>query len=123
MTNLLTIEQIVAAIDRVRSGEAKTSVARDIRVPESTFRGWLKNEAKFHELLGRSNPGKAEVPSANTYASARVVARKRSNSISSTSSTGSSSSQIDAPSTPLVDSTVRQWYMQTGYYPAWLFDQ
>jgi len=32
---------------RVRNGESKTAVARDIDVPESTLRGWCKAEEKI----------------------------------------------------------------------------
>ena len=35
------------AIMRVRNGESKTAVARDIDVPESTLRGWCKAEEKI----------------------------------------------------------------------------
>ncbi|XP_058807930.1 uncharacterized protein LOC131673717 [Phymastichus coffea] len=38
------------AIQRVREGESKASVARDIGVPESTLRGWCKSEHKIRNM-------------------------------------------------------------------------
>lgn len=43
----------VAAIERVRMNESKASVARAISVPESTLRGWCKNEEKLRYLLSQ----------------------------------------------------------------------
>ncbi|CAH2094751.1 unnamed protein product [Euphydryas editha] len=42
-----TPSEKVEAIQRVNDGESKASVARDIGVPESTLRGWCKNEDKL----------------------------------------------------------------------------
>lgn len=44
------------AIRRVHDGESKASVARDIGVPESTLRGWCKNESKISYLSRQSSP-------------------------------------------------------------------
>lgn len=46
----------LSAIQRVHDGESKASVARDIGVPESTLRGWCKNEAKIRYLSRQSSP-------------------------------------------------------------------
>lgn len=44
------------AIRRVRNGESKAAVARSINVPESTLRGWCKNEDKIaNQLQPRSS--------------------------------------------------------------------
>ncbi|XP_067622025.1 protein distal antenna isoform X2 [Eurosta solidaginis] len=43
----LTPGDKIHAIQRIHDGESKASVARDIGVPESTLRGWCKNEDKL----------------------------------------------------------------------------
>ncbi|ALC47931.1 danr [Drosophila busckii] len=43
----LTPNDKVRAIQRIHNGETKASVSRDIGVPESTLRGWCKNEQKL----------------------------------------------------------------------------
>uniref|UniRef100_A0A1I8MZX4 HTH psq-type domain-containing protein n=1 Tax=Musca domestica TaxID=7370 RepID=A0A1I8MZX4_MUSDO len=43
----MTATDKVYAIQRVRNGETKASVSRSIGVPESTLRGWCKNEQKL----------------------------------------------------------------------------
>ncbi|KAL9892503.1 protein distal antenna-related [Glossina fuscipes] len=43
----LTPGDKVRAIQRIHNGETKASVSRDIGVPESTLRGWCKNEQKL----------------------------------------------------------------------------
>ncbi|XP_075144664.1 uncharacterized protein LOC142219668 [Haematobia irritans] len=45
------IDKIIA-IDRVHNGETKASVSRSIGVPESTIRGWCKNEKKIRAMCG-----------------------------------------------------------------------
>lgn len=44
----------IAAIQRIHDGESKASVARDIGVPESTLRGWCKNEDKLRCMSRQS---------------------------------------------------------------------
>lgn len=51
----LTHEQKLVAIYRVKRGESKAAVARDICVPESTLRGWFKNWEKIHNIVLRQN--------------------------------------------------------------------
>lgn len=46
----LTASEKVVAIQRIHEGESKASVARDIGVPESTLRGWCKNEEKLRSM-------------------------------------------------------------------------
>lgn len=52
----LTAHEKLEAIRRVHEGESKASVARDIGVPESTLRGWCKNEDKISYLSRQSSP-------------------------------------------------------------------
>lgn len=46
----LTACDKINAIQRIHDGESKASVARDIGVPESTLRGWCKNEEKLRYM-------------------------------------------------------------------------
>ncbi|KAJ6638745.1 Protein distal antenna [Pseudolycoriella hygida] len=46
----LTATDKISAIQRIHDGESKASVARDIGVPESTLRGWCKNEEKLRYM-------------------------------------------------------------------------
>lgn len=52
----LSAHEKLEAIRRVHDGESKASVARDIGVPESTLRGWCKNEDKISYLSRQSSP-------------------------------------------------------------------
>ena len=47
---LYTVEQKLEAVWRVRRGESQAKVSRDNGVPESTLRGWLKDEEKLREF-------------------------------------------------------------------------
>lgn len=52
----LSMDEKLLAIKRVsQGGESKASVARDIGVPESTLRGWCKNEKKLEEQIARQS--------------------------------------------------------------------
>ena len=44
-----TLEKMLA-ITRVNNGETKATVGRDMNVPESTLRGWCKNEKKIRKI-------------------------------------------------------------------------
>ncbi|KAL7727089.1 hypothetical protein ACLKA6_017365 [Drosophila palustris] len=60
----LTPNDKVRAIQRIHNGETKASVSRDIGVPESTLRGWCKNEQKLRFMcrqLGSENLGLASL--------------------------------------------------------------
>ncbi|XP_072742520.1 uncharacterized protein [Anoplolepis gracilipes] len=48
---LRTLSQKLQAIIRIRNGETKASVSRDIGVPESTLRGWCK---AAHKLINQA---------------------------------------------------------------------
>lgn len=50
----LTATDKIEAIQRIHDGESKASVARDIGVPESTLRGWCKNEEKLRYMSRQS---------------------------------------------------------------------
>lgn len=52
----LTATDKINAIQRIHDGESKASVARDIGVPESTLRGWCKNEDKLRSMSLQSQP-------------------------------------------------------------------
>uniref|UniRef100_W8BKE5 Protein distal antenna-related n=1 Tax=Ceratitis capitata TaxID=7213 RepID=W8BKE5_CERCA len=51
----LTPNDKVRAIQRIHNGETKASVSRDIGVPESTLRGWCKNEQKLRFMCHQIN--------------------------------------------------------------------
>lgn len=51
----LTASDKIVAIQRIHDGESKASVARDIGVPESTLRGWCKNEEKLRYMSRQSS--------------------------------------------------------------------
>ncbi|XP_011195174.2 protein distal antenna-related [Zeugodacus cucurbitae] len=51
----LTPNDKVRAIQRIHQGETKASVSRDIGVPESTLRGWCKNENKLRFMCRQMN--------------------------------------------------------------------
>ena len=36
---------------RIRKGKSQCKVSQEMRVPESTLRGWLKDEVKLREFL------------------------------------------------------------------------
>ncbi|CAM4474416.1 unnamed protein product [Lepidochelys kempii] len=46
-----TVEEKLAAIDRVNSGETQAKVSKDIGIAESTLRGWLKNYSKLNGFV------------------------------------------------------------------------
>lgn len=50
----------VRAIERIRNGETKASVSRSIGVPESTIRGWCKNEGKLRYMSGQLSSNNCE---------------------------------------------------------------
>nr|Q29CW2.2 RecName: Full=Protein distal antenna [Drosophila pseudoobscura pseudoobscura] len=54
----LTPRDKIHAIQRIHDGESKASVARDIGVPESTLRGWCKNEDKLRFMSRQSTTDK-----------------------------------------------------------------
>lgn len=49
-----TVEEKLDAVRRVHDGDSKASVARLLGVPESTLRGWCKNEKKLSFSLENS---------------------------------------------------------------------
>ncbi|XP_022219415.2 protein distal antenna-related [Drosophila obscura] len=52
----LTPNDKVRAIQRIHNGETKASVSRDLGVPESTLRGWCKNEQKLRFMCRQLGP-------------------------------------------------------------------
>lgn len=49
----LSVQEKISAVQRVHDGESKASVARMIGVPESTLRGWCKNEMKLRTMTDK----------------------------------------------------------------------
>jgi distal antenna len=58
----------IMAIQRIHDGESKASVARDIGVPESTLRGWCKNEDKLRCMSRQSMENAEKLQGANMSA-------------------------------------------------------
>ncbi|BES90664.1 Protein distal antenna-related [Nesidiocoris tenuis] len=58
----LSVHEKLEAIQRVHEGESKASVARIIGVPESTLRGWCKNEDKLHAMATKTSPSPEPSP-------------------------------------------------------------
>ncbi|XP_055586424.1 protein distal antenna-like isoform X2 [Uranotaenia lowii] len=70
----LTATDKVDAIQRIHDGESKASVARDIGVPESTLRGWCKNEEKLRYMSRQSAENADKLTSEATAAALTAVA-------------------------------------------------
>ncbi|MGH0160053.1 UNVERIFIED_CONTAM: hypothetical protein FKN15_038480 [Acipenser sinensis] len=53
MSKLITepVEEKLQAIDRVKSGAKQVDVAHDLKVGESTVRGWMKDEEKLRAFI------------------------------------------------------------------------
>ncbi|XP_070531531.1 jerky protein homolog-like [Ptychodera flava] len=47
----ISVRDKLEAIDRVKKGEAKAKIARDLSVGESTIRGWVKSEEKLRQFV------------------------------------------------------------------------
>lgn len=63
-SRIVSPEEKLDAIHRVRNGETKAAVARDINIPESTLRGWCKNQDKISYLSKK--PGRDEYLESNS---------------------------------------------------------
>ncbi|XP_039444372.2 protein distal antenna isoform X1 [Culex pipiens pallens] len=70
----LTATDKIDAIQRIHDGESKASVARDIGVPESTLRGWCKNEEKLRYMSRQSAENADKLTSEATAAALTAVA-------------------------------------------------
>jgi hypothetical protein len=46
-----TIEEKLNIIERIRKGTKKAEICRELNLPESTLRGWLKNEDKMRAFI------------------------------------------------------------------------
>lgn len=57
----MSVQEKISAVQRVHDGESKASVARLIGVPESTLRGWCKNEMKLR-IMTASSPSPSPPP-------------------------------------------------------------
>lgn len=69
----LTATDKIDAIQRIHDGESKASVARDIGVPESTLRGWCKNEEKLR-YMSRQSAENADKLSSDAATAAALTA-------------------------------------------------
>ncbi|KAK9884103.1 hypothetical protein WA026_005043 [Henosepilachna vigintioctopunctata] len=88
------LSEKVMAIKRVRSGETKASVARDIGSPESTLRGWCKNQEKLLSAAEKAG----ELPSQSTSTPSSPSEASTSSSYTQYSP---NSGNIDNPDGPL----------------------
>ncbi|XP_055615581.1 protein distal antenna-like isoform X2 [Toxorhynchites rutilus septentrionalis] len=70
----LTATDKIDAIQRIHDGESKASVARDIGVPESTLRGWCKNEEKLRYMSRQSAENADKLTSEATAAALTAAA-------------------------------------------------
>lgn len=70
----LTATDKIDAIQRIHDGESKASVARDIGVPESTLRGWCKNEEKLRYMSRQSAENAEKLTNEATAAALTAVA-------------------------------------------------
>ncbi|XP_013117808.2 uncharacterized protein LOC106095106 [Stomoxys calcitrans] len=86
----------VAAILRIRQGATKASISRAINVPESTIRGWCKNERKLRQLCGLEEASAMDVI-ANPYQDTVVTLPCDDNPSASISSTAAASLENDHP--------------------------
>lgn len=59
----LSVQEKISAVQRVHDGESKASVARLIGVPESTLRGWCKNEMKLRTMTACGSHSQSPSPS------------------------------------------------------------
>ncbi|XP_037951830.1 protein distal antenna-like [Teleopsis dalmanni] len=55
------------AVSRIRNGETKASISREIGVPESTLRGWCKNEQKLRETCSQMTSNNVTVSGMENY--------------------------------------------------------
>ena len=46
-----SVTEKLCIIDRVHKGEARSKVCNELKIAESTFRGWLKDEQKLRDYL------------------------------------------------------------------------
>lgn len=76
----LTTEEKLMAVQRVKNGETKASVSRDINVPESTLRGWYKNADKLKFLSERDSANKKSTDEFAANLSSSVVNKQANTS-------------------------------------------
>ena len=46
-----SIQEKLKLIERARNGESRAKICRECGIPESTFRGWIKDEAKLRDFV------------------------------------------------------------------------
>ena len=46
-----TVQKKLKIVSRIRNGETQAKVSRETGIPESTIRGWLKEEPKLRQFL------------------------------------------------------------------------
>ena len=83
-------DEKLSAINRVHGGQSKASVARDMRVPESTLRGWCKSEDKIYAQVASMNAGKESGVSSTGTASVASCSPVTAGSLAASGSAHSS---------------------------------
>ncbi|KAF7280714.1 hypothetical protein GWI33_005571 [Rhynchophorus ferrugineus] len=84
-----SLREKLIAISKVRSGKSKASVAREMHVPESTLRGWCKNQQRIFSQALAESTGECSTPAKRTRYSNPSCDRFRSNASYATSSRSS----------------------------------
>ncbi|KAG2455981.1 TIGD5 protein, partial [Polypterus senegalus] len=51
------VQQKLDVIERIRNSETRIKVSRELGVPESTLRGWIKDKNKLRTFLDELNEG------------------------------------------------------------------
>ena len=46
-----SVREKLVVVARVQNGESQANVSHDNGVPQSTIRGWLKDEQKLHDFV------------------------------------------------------------------------
>ncbi|XP_013192230.2 protein distal antenna [Amyelois transitella] len=124
----LTPDDKIEAIQRVNDGESKASVARDIGVPESTLRGWCKNQDKLRFMTSqlsspeteKSNDGEPSQKRARTESPAAAPASPATAGLDLSSSTTSTAAPLatnPSDDAPIELTTKRSQPSPSSYLP------
>ena len=97
----LTPKEKIDAINRVHNGESKAAVARDIGVPESTFRGWCKAKDKILSQANNLKTSAATLPGTSLAGFEHVLTSSSDNSNNRAVGDSSSRSTLTTQATML----------------------